>query len=175
MKPVRAGIALGSNLGDRLQNLRNARDQIRLIAGVDQPILQSAIYETAPVNCEPSAGNFYNAVIEIGFEGAAESLLLGLRQIEAALGRTPESPTGRSNRRSVSRPIDLDLLYFGEGRIDRPELQLPHPRMTIRRFVLQPLADINPDLQLPGQTATVDILLAQLPPGEAVKPIAEKW
>jgi len=175
MKPKRAGIALGSNLGNRLENLRNAREHVRSITGVHPPLFQSAIYETAAVNCEPGAGDFYNATIEIGFEGLAESLFRALQQIEEALGRMPESRTRSGNRLSISRPIDLDLLYFGEERIDLPQLQLPHPRMIMRRFVLQPLADINPDLQLPDHPATVRELLAGLPPDNSVKRVIERW
>ena len=75
---MRAAIALGSNLGDRLANLRNARDQIQALDGVTGLIVQSAIYETSPVDCEPGAQNFYNAVIEVGFEKSADALLKAL-------------------------------------------------------------------------------------------------
>lgn len=175
MNLPRAGIALGSNLGPRMQMLKNARDRIRAITGVRPPIVQSAVYETSPVNCEPDARGFYNAVVEIGFEGPAEALFQQLRQIETDLGRMRSPGEGRITGRSHSRTIDLDLLYFDDERIDRAELQLPHPRMTARRFVLQPLADINPDLQLAGQPATVRELLARLPPSESVQRVAEKW
>ncbi|MEY2492400.1 MAG: 2-amino-4-hydroxy-6-hydroxymethyldihydropteridine diphosphokinase [Verrucomicrobiota bacterium] len=169
MNPARAGIALGSNLGDRLKMLQNARDRIRTIAGVQPPIAQSAIYRTTPVNCEAKASDFYNAVIEIGFQNSAQLLLAALREIEVSLGRAPE------HRRNVSRTIDLDLLYFGELQLGQELLQLPHPRMTQRAFVLRPLADIQPDLRLPGQTATVRELLARLDPGEAVTRLIDKW
>jgi 2-amino-4-hydroxy-6-hydroxymethyldihydropteridine diphosphokinase len=169
VNPARAGIALGSNLGDRLKMLQNARDQIRMIAGVRPPVAQSAIYQTTPVNCEPRAGDFYNAVIEIGFENSAELLLAALREIEASLGRAGE------HHRNVSRTIDLDLLYFGELQLEQEQLQLPHPRVAQRAFVLLPLADIEPDLRLPGQTATVRELLARLDPGEAVTRLTDKW
>jgi 2-amino-4-hydroxy-6-hydroxymethyldihydropteridine diphosphokinase len=78
-----------------------------------------------------------------------------LAAIEVALGRPPDHP------RNVSRKIDIDLLYFGDTKIDRKELQLPHPRMHLRKFVLQPLADIRPDLILPTERKTVRELLAQ--------------
>src|ERR1700704_2704789 len=102
---MRAAIALGSNLGDRLANLQNARDQIRALDDSTGLIVQSAIYETAPVDCEPGAQNFYNAVIEVGFEKSADALLEALQEIERALGRE------RNHERNVSRTIDLDLLY----------------------------------------------------------------
>src|SRR5438067_120494 len=125
---MRAGIALGSNLGDRLLNLQRARDAIRLQSPA-QLMLQSSIYETAPVDCEPGAGKFYNAVVEIEFARAAEDLLIQLQQIEASLDRPA------THRRNVSRTIDLDLLYFGDEQRDAAELQLPHPRLANRLFV----------------------------------------
>lgn len=169
MNPARAGIALGSNLGDRLKTLQDARDRIRTIVGVQPPIAQSAIYQTTPVNCEVKAGDFYNAAIEVGFQNSADLLLEALREIEISLGRA------REHRRNVSRTIDLDLLYFGELQLEREELQLPHPRMIQRAFVLRPLADIQPDLRLPGQNATVRELLARMAPGESVTRLLDEW
>jgi len=166
---VRAGIALGSNLGDRLKMLQQARDRILTIDGVNVPVLQSGIYETSPVNCEPDAGAFYNAVIEIGFENSPDALLTHLRQIEFAFGRQPE------HRRNVSRTIDLDLLYFDDLQRNETPLQLPHPRIADRAFVLRPLADIAPNLRLPGQTATVRELLANLRSDESIKRVTDKW
>src|SRR5439155_24499207 len=123
---MRAAIALGSNLGDRLANLQNARDRIRALDGATGLIVQSAVYETSAVNCEPGAQNFYNAVIEIGFEKSAEELLDGLQRIEQALGRD------RNHQCNVSRTIDLDLLYCSSQERADGQLQLPHPRMTER-------------------------------------------
>ena len=152
---MRAAIALGSNIGDRLDNLRAARQQIVDLTGVQSPILSSAIYETDPVDCEPGAQKFLNAVVEFDYEGDPVGLWKKLATIEVALGRPPDHP------RNVSRKIDIDLLYFGDTKIDRKELQLPHPRMHLRKFVLQPLADIRPDLILPTERKTVRELLAQ--------------
>jgi 2-amino-4-hydroxy-6-hydroxymethyldihydropteridine diphosphokinase len=153
---MRTGVALGSNLGDRLANLRTTRKAILQLPGVTPPVLASAIYETEPIDCEPDAGKFLNAVLEFDYEGNPLELLKRLGELEQALGRLPDRP------RNVSREIDIDLLYFGATKIDKKELQLPHPRMHLRRFVLQPLADIRPDLVLPNQTKTVRELLAQL-------------
>ena len=166
---MRAAIALGSNLGDRLANLQNARDRIRALDGATGLIVQSAIYETSPVDCEPGAQNFYNAVIEVGFEKSADALLEALQEIERALGRE------RNHERNVSRTVDLDLLYCGSERRDDAMLQLPHPRMTERKFVLQPLCDIAPDLRLPGQTKSVGELLAQLPDPAKITRLTDKW
>ena len=154
---MRAGVALGSNVGERLANLRNARREIISMKGALPPLRCSAIYETEPVDCEKGAAKFFNAVIELGYAGHAIELRRELAAIERVLGR----PAG--HERNVSRPIDLDLLYFGEMMIESAELQLPHPRIVEREFVLRPLADIRPDLILPGQTEAVDALLLRLP------------
>ena len=154
---MRTGVSLGSNLSDRLSNLRVARKTILQLAGVTPPIFVSAIYETEPIDCESGAGKFLNAVLEFDYEGRDPlELLKRLGELEQALGRLSDRP------RNVSRKIDIDLLYFGATKIDKKELQLPHPRMHLRRFVLQPLAEIRPDLVLPNQTKTVRALLAQL-------------
>ena len=166
---MRTAVALGSNLGDRLANLRTTRKAILQLAGVTPPILASAIYETEPIDCEPGAGKFLNAVLEFDYEGDPLELLKWLGELEQVLGRLPDHP------RNVSRKIDIDLLYFGATKIDKKELQLPHPRMHLRRFVLQPLADIRPDLVLPNQTKTVRELLAQ--PDESGKVVrhSSRW
>jgi 2-amino-4-hydroxy-6-hydroxymethyldihydropteridine diphosphokinase len=201
---MRAAVALGSNLGDRLANLQTARDRIRSLEGATLPVAQSAVYETSPIDCEAGAQNFYNAVIEIGFEKEAEAFFAELQEIERALGRKrdtpspPASPTGRGGgkprssresglettgeapaqdrrKRNLSRMIDLDLLYFGSERREGVGLQLPHPRMTERKFVMQPLCDIAPDLRLPGQSKNVGELLAQLRGPGKIKRVAEAW
>jgi len=166
---MRAAIALGSNLGDRLANLQNARDRIRALDGATGLIVQSAVYETSPVDCEPGAQNFYNAVIEIGFEKSAEALFEALQKIERDLGREG------NHERNVSRTIDLDLLYCGSERRADATLQLPHPRMTERKFVLQPLCDIAPDLRLPGQSKNVGELLAELAGPAKMTRLSDTW
>jgi 2-amino-4-hydroxy-6-hydroxymethyldihydropteridine diphosphokinase len=153
---MRTAVALGSNLGDRLDNLRAARQQISDLADIQPPILASAIYETDPVGCEPQAPRFLNAVVEFGYDGDPLRLLKKLKSLEKTLGRP------REHARNVSRTIDIDLLYIGGTSVNEGELELPHPRMHLRRFVLQPLADIRPELTLPRQAKTVRELLAQL-------------
>jgi len=152
---MRVAVALGSNLGDRLDNLRAARKEIVDLTDARPPVLSSAIYETDPVDCERDAQKFLNAVFEFEYEGDPVNLWKQLGAIEVALGRPSNHP------RNVSRKIDIDLLYFGDTKIDMKELQLPHPRMHLRKFVLQPLADIRPDLILPAGRKTVRELLAQ--------------
>ena len=166
---MRIGVALGSNLGDRLANLRAARKAIADLTGAKGSVLESPVYETEPVGCEPGAGKFLNAVLEIEYNGDPTDLLQKLIRIEESLGRD------RNHARNVSRKIDIDLLYAGELNVENEQLQLPHPRLHLRKFVLQPLADIRPELILPNQTKTVRELLAQTEDSTKVTCLAEKW
>jgi len=166
---MRAGIALGSNLGDRLAHLGAARDEIIDLPGVKEPFLFSSVYETEPVGCERGAGEFLNSVMEIEYEKNAENLLQELAVIESSLGRE------RSGERNLSRTIDLDLLYLGNVKMTTPEIELPHPRAAVRRFVLEPLAEIRPDLRLPGQKKSVKALLSKLPNTEQVVRLPDEW
>jgi 2-amino-4-hydroxy-6-hydroxymethyldihydropteridine diphosphokinase len=168
-KRMRTAVAFGSNIGDRLENLRAARKAIFDLPTVKPPILSSAVYETEPVDCEPGAGKFLNAVIEFEYAGDPARLLEQLIQIEEALGRK------RNHAQNVSRIIDVDLLYCGEQRINDERLQLPHPRLHLREFVLRPLADIRPDLLLPGQKKTIRELLAELEQSGDVVRFANHW
>jgi len=165
---MKIGIALGSNLGDRLENLRAARKAVTHLAG-DRSLLQSAVYETEAVGCEPGAGKFLNAVIEIEHDGDPTALLEELIRIEQSLGRK------RDHARNTSRKIDIDILYADELNVKNEQLELPHPRLHLRKFVLRPLADIRPDLVLPNQTMTVRELLAQLKDSATVIRFAEEW
>jgi len=146
---TRTAIALGSNLGRRLAHLQEARDMLKNIASPDAPFLQAPVYQTAPVGCPPRSPDFYNTVVEFSFEGTALDLIGHTQAIEFKLGRTgtPE--------RNAPRIIDVDILYLGNQRLNAGLLELPHPRLTSRRFVLQPLADIRPDLILPDDRATI--------------------
>jgi 2-amino-4-hydroxy-6-hydroxymethyldihydropteridine diphosphokinase len=166
---MRTAVAIGSNLGDRLENLRAARRRIGDLADVQPPILSSAIYETEPIDCEPGATNFLNAVIEFDYGGDPIHLLEQLLYIEESLGRK------RRHAKNVSRTIDIDLLYCGDRQIDNERLRLPHPRMHLRRFVLQPAADIRPDFVLPGQTKTVLELLVKLEDTGGVVRVTNNW
>ena len=166
---MRTAVALGSNLGDRLDNLRAARQQISDLADIQPPVLSSAIYETDPVDCEPGAPKFLNAVVEFGYDGDPLQLLKKMKSVEDALGRP------REHARNVSRKIDIDLLYIGDTRINDRELELPHPRMYLRKFVLQPLADIRPELILPRQAKTVRELLAQVNDSCNVVRLTDDW
>jgi 2-amino-4-hydroxy-6-hydroxymethyldihydropteridine diphosphokinase len=166
---MRTAVALGSNIGDRLENLRAARKAIFGLADVKPPILCSAVYETEPVDCEPGAGRFLNAVVEFQYEGDPASLLEQLIQIEETLGRE------RAHPKSVSRTIDIDLLYSGGEQIANERLHLPHPRLHLRKFVLRPLADIRANLVLPGQKKNVGELLTEFNQSGDVVCFADSW
>jgi len=150
-----AGIALGSNLGDRAAQLRAA---VRAITTSCGPLLAaSGVYETDPIGCDPDAPLFLNAVIEIEWNAHPAELLERLQAIESVMGRPSRRP------RNAPRPIDLDLLYLGNRTFSSPDLLIPHPRLHLRRFVLQPLAEIRPDLLLPGFAAPISAVLAACP------------
>jgi 2-amino-4-hydroxy-6-hydroxymethyldihydropteridine diphosphokinase len=165
---MRIGIALGSNLGDRMTNLRAARRAILDLVG-KHSLLASSVYETEPVDCEPGAAKFLNAVLEIEYDGDPTQLLEHMIRIEESLGRQ------RDHAQNVSRKIDIDLLYADDLEIENERLHLPHPRMHSRKFVLQPLSDIRPKLVLPGQTKAVRELLAELKDSATVSRFAENW
>jgi 2-amino-4-hydroxy-6-hydroxymethyldihydropteridine diphosphokinase len=165
---MRVGIALGSNLGDRLANLRAARKAVINLVGAKSQLI-SPVYETEPVDCEPGAGIFLNAVLETEYNGDPTELLDEVIRVEESLGRD------RNHDQNISRKIDIDLLYADELNIQNERLQLPHPRMHLRKFVLQPLADIRPDLILPNQRNTVSELLAKVQDSTKVTCFSEKW
>lgn len=152
---MKFGIALGSNLGDRAANLRLG---LRMLTERLRPasILAGGIYETEPVDCAPGTQAFLNTVIEVEAACAPHELHAHLQAIEQAMGR----PAVRE--KNSPRTLDLDLLYAGSFVSDDPVLTVPHPRLHLRRFVLQPLADIRPGLVLPGQERTVQEHLAAL-------------
>lgn len=140
---MRAGIALGSNLGDKTTLLNQAIGHLKEIHDSGDFLL-SGFHETEPVDCAPGTPSFLNAVAEIGISLPPLELLHRLQQLEIRFGRP------KDHARNSSRTLDLDLLYCDEMTLNHPELELPHPRMTERSFVLTPLSEIRPDLKLPG-------------------------
>jgi 2-amino-4-hydroxy-6-hydroxymethyldihydropteridine diphosphokinase len=154
---VKTGIALGSNIGDRMAHLRAGRDAVVALPGVTGAPLCSRVYETDPVGCEPGSAPYLNAVIEVEYSGHPVSLLDELQAIENQLGRPSKRP------RNAPRTIDLDILYAGNLTLANEEIVIPHPRLHLRRFVLAPLNDIRPDLLLPGSHDTVATLFSRLP------------
>ncbi len=150
------GIALGSNVGDRAANIQRGVELLmELVPGI-RLNASARVYETEPVDCAPGTQAFLNTVIEVAADCLPQELHTHLKAIEQALGR-PEQ-----RERNSPRTLDLDLLYADDVVSDDPVLTLPHPRMHLRRFVLEPLADIRPELVLPGQQESVADLLAGL-------------
>jgi len=133
----------------------------------DSPILKSSLWRTTPVDCPPNSPKFVNAVVGLvpPEKETPESLLIKIRGLEKEFGRAPKSVLNEP------RPLDLDLIAFGNETRNSPELTLPHPRAQERRFVLQPLSEIAPEWILPGQLKTVSQLLAELPLDETVRRI----
>lgn len=152
----RAGLALGTNLGDRENLIVLARDACaRLDASMDG-LMQSFLYATEPVDCPEGSQGYLNAVVEIGWDADPHALLAECRLIEERFGRR------RSATVNEPRTIDVDLLYVGDLIVHDRDLELPHPRLSQRKFVLTPLRDIRPLLIIPGQTDTVSALLSRL-------------
>jgi 2-amino-4-hydroxy-6-hydroxymethyldihydropteridine diphosphokinase len=137
----RAFVGIGSNLGNRLDNLRRA---VHLLDDRGVRVLRSSrVYETEPVGGPPQP-DYLNAVIEVETGGTARDLLRACLETERALGRVRGERWG-------PRVIDLDVLTFGAREIDEPDLQVPHPRMHERGFVLIPLLELEADPPLPGR------------------------
>jgi 2-amino-4-hydroxy-6-hydroxymethyldihydropteridine diphosphokinase len=155
-----AYIALGSNLGNRAANLRTALEMLAQTAGISITAV-SAIYETAPVG-GPEQDPYLNACAALVTKLTPTRLLLMMLDIEQKMGRVRKVRWG-------PRIIDLDLLLYGEIMMNTPLLELPHPRMSERDFVLIPLTDIAPDQNIPGLNQTVALILAGRPKNEEVK------
>jgi 2-amino-4-hydroxy-6-hydroxymethyldihydropteridine diphosphokinase len=151
---TRAFVGLGSNLGDRESTLRAAIGRLRTVPNVEVRAV-SSFRDTAPVGYVDQP-RFLNAVVELETSLSARALLGVLLELERAFGRdrTTAPPMG-------PRTLDLDLLLYGESTIDEPLLQVPHPRLHERRFVLEPLAELDPGLEVPGQ-GSVQALLSKL-------------
>jgi len=165
---TRCLIALGSNLGDRLDNLRAGVAGIERADGIDV-VAVSPLYETAPVGGPDDQGPYLNAALAARTTLGAADVLALLHRIEA----------GRERERTVHwgpRTLDLDLLVHGDLVVDGDELEVPHPRMHERRFVLVPVCDIAPDTVHPGLGRTIRDLLAELPvePGDLTE-LTDRW
>jgi 2-amino-4-hydroxy-6-hydroxymethyldihydropteridine diphosphokinase len=152
-------LSLGSNVGDREANLRAAVAALGN-AGVSVGRV-SSLYETEPVDFLEQPW-FLNCVLEGETELKPLGLLRALRKVEAKMGSKKLMAKG-------PRLMDIDILLYGQETIDTPELQVPHPRMHLRRFVLVPLAEIAPELQHPSWRGTVADLLVGTPDGSEVR------
>jgi 2-amino-4-hydroxy-6-hydroxymethyldihydropteridine diphosphokinase len=158
-----AFIALGSNLGPSETTICEAIERLKALSRA--PLLISSMWQTSPVDCPPGSPPFINAVIGlIPLSGETpESLLVKLQAVEKEFGRKPKQILNEP------RTLDLDLIAFGNELSSTSELVLPHPRAHQRRFVLQPLNEIAPDLVLPGQGKSVSELLRALSKWQEVR------
>jgi 2-amino-4-hydroxy-6-hydroxymethyldihydropteridine diphosphokinase len=143
---MRVGISLGSNLGMRHEELASAR---RWLRSLDPGARFSGMYETEAVDCPPGSPGFLNQVAEISWNGSLVSLLDLCQAYERSRGRRAV------RRRNQSRAVDLDLLYADGKQVRKQRLRLPHPRLGMRRFVMEPLAEICPERRIPGLAGTV--------------------
>ena len=143
-------LGLGSNVGDRLANLRAARDALGA-HGVEV-LAASSVYVTAPQGEVTDQPDFLNACLQVRTALGPEELLDASKAVERELGRTP------GGVRHGPRPIDVDVLLLGDLRFSSERLALPHPEVTSRRFVLEPLLELDPDLALPDRTRLADQL-----------------
>jgi len=153
-----AYLGLGSNLGDRRALINSALDLLNKSDHINVTKV-STLIETTPVGGPPGQNNYLNAAAQITTTFSAEQLLLFLQSIETRLGREPLE----TRAHWAPRPIDLDLILFASEIIDLPHLQVPHPLLHRRRFVLEPLAQIAPDLIHPTLGLPIRTLLAELP------------
>jgi 2-amino-4-hydroxy-6-hydroxymethyldihydropteridine diphosphokinase len=147
-----AFVGIGSNLGDREDHLRRALDLLAAEEGIEV-VAVSTLRETEPVG-PVEQGRFLNGAVQVSTELAPRELLGRLLDVEQRLGRVRAERFG-------PRTIDLDLLLYGDEIVDEPGLTLPHPRLHERRFALEPLAELAPDLAVPGR-GRVSALLAKL-------------
>jgi len=155
-------LSLGSNIGDRAENLNAAIDRLRSVGEIVQV---SSFYETEPVEFAAQAW-FLNCVIALDTEKTPQELLASILDIEQQMGR-------RRAQKKGPRVIDIDILLFGNLIVDEPGLTIPQPAMHERRFVLEPLAEIAPDVRHPVLDRTILELRDALPLGQTVRKTEE--
>jgi 2-amino-4-hydroxy-6-hydroxymethyldihydropteridine diphosphokinase len=150
MMAAAAWIGIGSNLGHPERAVADAVERIAALPAIDE-LRRSSLYRSAAVDLVDQP-DFVNAVVRAGTAAPPLELLAMLQEIEHAMGRRRTGP------RFGPRVIDLDLLLYGDRTMNHERLVLPHPRMHRRRFVLEPLAELDPSLEIPGQGRVSDLL-----------------
>ncbi len=145
-----AFIGIGSNVGDRIAFCRRAVDELRDSASLNVAAV-SSLYETSPIGGPPQR-SFINLVVKVETELSARDLLTTTQGLEGKLGREP------SDIHWGPRVVDLDILTFGDEKVSEPDLEIPHPRLTQRRFMLIPLLEIDPDASDPWGSRYADVL-----------------
>lgn len=170
MIAMEVGLSLGSNEGDRLVHLSQARKSLQASPGLAL-LARSPVYETEPVGVPPAfqAQWFLNAVLILKSALPIAGLFELCRELERREGR-PARPA-----RNAPRPIDLDIIYAGQLQCRDARLSIPHPRWAVRRFVVRPLCDVRMDLIIPGQSGTVAEVLAKLRDPSRVQRLADEW
>lgn len=170
---METAFSLGSNLGDRFTALVRAREALGALPGL-RLLASSPVYETDPVGVAPEHRDkpFLNAVVLLEGEAHTDvrTVARSARSIEDALGRRRDPQD-----RYAPRAIDIDMLYWGDLVLQTPELILPHPECLKRRFVCAPLADLRPELRLPGAVEPLNAILATLPARPAVRRWPQAW
>jgi 2-amino-4-hydroxy-6-hydroxymethyldihydropteridine diphosphokinase len=156
--PTLAYLSLGSNVGDREAQLREAQARLGAAGKI---VAVSSLYETEPVDFTEQPW-FLNCVVGFETEQTPEELMTSILGIEQEMGR-------RRLQKKGPRTIDIDILLFGENVVDSPDVTIPHPAMHQRRFVLEPLAEIAPDAIHPLFKKTIRELLNALPAGQTVR------
>ena len=170
-REVEIGLSLGSNLGDKVANLRTAA--VRLLAFPDTMLVgKSALYETEPVDVRAEFCHlkFLNSILVVSSTASAEEWLIRIGQVETELGRQRDA-----DDRNIPRPLDVDIIFYGDRLIGSGGLVVPHPRWAGRRFVVQPLADLQPDRVLPGMDRSVAEILEDLPGAEGLTRLETHW
>lgn len=155
-------LSLGSNLGDRAANLREA---VSRLAGLGHVSAVSSFYETEPVEVAAQPW-FLNCAVQMETEKMPRQMMAAVLAIEQEMGRQRKQDKG-------PRTIDIDILLFGTSIIDIPTLTVPHPRLHERRFVLEPLTEIAPDARHPVFRRTIRELRDALPAGQTVRRVIE--
>lgn len=158
-----AYLSLGSNVGDRQQNLRDA---LRALGNIGVVSAISSFYETEPIEYTQQPW-FVNCAAALETEESPDRLLADLLKIEQGMGRRREATVAKG-----PRPIDIDILLFGNSVVESSSLTIPHPAMLERRFVLEPLAEIAAEVHHPVVKRTIRQLRDALPRGQAVKRIS---
>ena len=153
-------LSLGSNVGDRAANLNSALERLGDLGTIEKV---SSLYETEPVEFTAQPW-FLNCAVKLDTEKMPKQLLAGILDLEREMGR-------RRTQKKGPRAIDIDILLFGNSIIETKGLTVPHPAMHQRRFVLEPLAEIAPEVRHPVFKRTVRELHDALPPGQAVRKI----